>query len=144
MMNNTESKRERTRENQDTDLCGLTISLPLQEFGYILVYDLRLQYNIFITKLYYTNRYKNPKIPVPYSGALPPHTYNLIVPNRPLALQCLANWPLYWYFSITLYAWENMNHLFQQKINFRTKLLHFYISLLLVILLGRVFYNQCK
>jgi hypothetical protein len=26
-----------------------------------------------------------------------------------------SNWPLYWYFRITLYAQENMSHLFQQS-----------------------------
>jgi hypothetical protein len=98
MMNNMESKRERTRENQDTDLRSSAMCLPLQECGYILIYDLGLQHNIFISKPYYTYRHKNPKIPVPYCGALPPHPYNLIVPNRPLALRCSANWPLYWYF----------------------------------------------
>jgi hypothetical protein len=48
-MNNMESKRERAREKQDTDLRGSTMCLRPQECGYIYsINDLGLQHNIFI------------------------------------------------------------------------------------------------
>jgi hypothetical protein len=51
MMNNTESKKERARENRYTNLRGSAMCLRSHEYGYILLYDLGLQYNILIKKL---------------------------------------------------------------------------------------------
>jgi hypothetical protein len=48
MMNNKESKRERARENQDTNLRRSSMCLSPQQCGYISVYDLGLHHNIFI------------------------------------------------------------------------------------------------
>jgi hypothetical protein len=50
IMNNMKSKREITRENQDTNLRSSIIYLRLQECDYILLYDLALRHNIFIRK----------------------------------------------------------------------------------------------
>jgi hypothetical protein len=50
MINDIESKRERARENQDTDLRGSTMCLCPQEYSYISVYDLGLRHSILIRK----------------------------------------------------------------------------------------------
>jgi hypothetical protein len=54
-------KRERTRENQDTDLRRSAICLHLQECGHIQINELGLQHNIFRTKPYCTDRYEKPQ-----------------------------------------------------------------------------------
>jgi hypothetical protein len=52
MMNNMKSKRERSRDNRDTDLRDLTTCLCPQESAaiFLLFNDLGLQHNIFIEK----------------------------------------------------------------------------------------------
>jgi hypothetical protein len=88
--------------------------LPLHKCDYISVYNLRLHYNTLIKKSYlYWCILENPKISytVERGGKGTLTTYSS--PIGQLALLRSAKWPLYWYFSITLYAWENINHLFQ-------------------------------
>jgi hypothetical protein len=52
MMNNMESKKDRSRENRDTDLRDLAMCLHPQESAaiFLLFNDLELQHNIFIKK----------------------------------------------------------------------------------------------
>jgi hypothetical protein len=50
MFNNIEPKRERVRENGETNLCDSKMCLRPQKYDYISLYDLGFQHNIFIRK----------------------------------------------------------------------------------------------
>jgi len=80
--------------------------LRSQECGYISIYELELQHNIFINN----NNKKKTLIVQMYFEKLQNTLYRTVGASR-----CSVNRPLYWYFSITLYASENMSYLF--KIN---------------------------